>query len=84
LTTKNVGLLLVAASGPGVLHQLTGVVARHGADITSVEILESRQAESRVYFEPWAAPKCERHPLCPGHYSRRTTPPGGSCLDSPP
>jgi energy-converting hydrogenase B subunit Q len=41
----------VAASGPGVLHQLTGVIARHGGDITSVEILESRAAESRVYFE---------------------------------
>jgi energy-converting hydrogenase B subunit Q len=51
MASQRVGLLLVAASGPGVLHQLTGVIARHGADITSVEILESRPAESRVYFE---------------------------------
>jgi energy-converting hydrogenase B subunit Q len=47
----NIALLLVAANGPGVLHQLTGVIARHGGNITSVEILESRQAESHVYFE---------------------------------
>ena len=47
----NIALLLVAANGPGVLHQLTGVIARHGGDITSVEILESGQAESRIYFE---------------------------------
>ena len=51
MASDRVGLLLVAASGPGVLHQLTGVIARHGGDITSVEILESRPAESRVYFE---------------------------------
>ena len=51
MASESVGLLLVAANGPGVLHQLTGVIARHGADITSVEILESRPAESRVYFE---------------------------------
>ena len=51
MSIKNIGLLLVAANGPGVLHQLTGVIARHEGDITSVEILESRQAESRLYFE---------------------------------
>ena len=51
MASESVGLLLVAANGPGVLHQLTGVIARHGGDITSVEILESRPAESRVYFE---------------------------------
>jgi energy-converting hydrogenase B subunit Q len=51
MASQRVGLLLVAASGPGVLHQLTGVIARHAGDITSVEILESRAAESRVYFE---------------------------------
>jgi energy-converting hydrogenase B subunit Q len=51
MASESVGLLLVAANGPGVLHQLTGVIARHQGDITSVEILESGPAESRVYFE---------------------------------
>ena len=40
-----------AAAGPGVLHELTGVIARHEGDITLVEIIESRPPETRVYFE---------------------------------
>jgi energy-converting hydrogenase B subunit Q len=45
------GLLVRAESGPGVLHQLTGVIARHHGDITLVEIVESRPPEARIYFE---------------------------------
>jgi energy-converting hydrogenase B subunit Q len=45
------GLLVRARSGPGILHQLTGVIARHRADIRSVEIVERGEAASRVYFE---------------------------------
>jgi len=45
------GLLVEAAPGPGVLHELSGVLARHGADVTLVEILESGAQESRTYFE---------------------------------
>ena len=37
-------------AGPGFLHQLTGVIARRGGDITSVQIMEARPA-SRTYFE---------------------------------
>lgn len=37
-------------AGPGFLHQLTGVIARRGGDITSVQIMESRPM-SRTYFE---------------------------------
>ena len=33
-----VAILVTAPTGPGVLHQLTGVIARHGGDISSVEI----------------------------------------------
>ena len=46
-----IGLLVEAGPGPGVLHQLSGVIARHGVDITLVEILENRPAGSRTYFE---------------------------------
>jgi energy-converting hydrogenase B subunit Q len=46
-----VGLLVVADRGPGVLHQLTGVIARHHGDITSVEIHQTDAPESRLYFE---------------------------------
>lgn len=47
-----VGLLLSTVSGPGVLHQLTGVIAHHKGDIRSVSIVEEEHsAETRVYFE---------------------------------
>ena len=46
-----IGLVVETAPGPGVLHELTGVMARHGADITLVEILENRPDGSRIYFE---------------------------------
>jgi len=44
------GIVVVARSGPGVLHELTGVIAGHNGDIASVSIIEE-QPESRIYFE---------------------------------
>lgn len=46
-----IGLVIEAASGLGVLHQLTGVIARHEGDIASVDILEQREDTARLYFE---------------------------------
>src|SRR5262245_50829808 len=51
MTDENIGLMILATSGPGVLHQLTGVIASHRGDIVSVEILEHRPEEARIYFE---------------------------------
>jgi energy-converting hydrogenase B subunit Q len=51
MTDRTLGLLVRARSGTGVLHQLTGVIARHRGDISSVEIVERSAEESRVYFE---------------------------------
>jgi energy-converting hydrogenase B subunit Q len=48
---ETIGLLVEAAAGPGILHELTGVMARHRADIKLVEILESGESGSRIYFE---------------------------------
>ena len=53
---------MTAPTGPGILHQLTGVIARHGGDITSVEILSDQGGQSRTYLEmatPAAAPLVE-------------------------
>jgi energy-converting hydrogenase B subunit Q len=50
-TNGNIGLLIHADAGLGVLHELTGVIARHRGDITSVEILDQGPAEARIYFE---------------------------------
>jgi energy-converting hydrogenase B subunit Q len=46
-----IGIVVHAIGSTGVLHQLTGVIARHQGDITSVEILDNRPAEARTYFE---------------------------------
>jgi energy-converting hydrogenase B subunit Q len=51
MPAKTIGLLVEAVSGPGVLHELTGVIARHQGDITLVEILERGPEGARVYFE---------------------------------
>lgn len=45
------GFEIVASAGPGVLHELTGVIARHQGDINSVEIIEAKPPVSRIYFE---------------------------------
>ncbi|HSW50004.1 MAG TPA: DUF5612 domain-containing protein [Bryobacteraceae bacterium] len=45
------GLVVLADAGPGILHQLAGVIARHKGDISSVEIIESRPPRSKIYFE---------------------------------
>jgi energy-converting hydrogenase B subunit Q len=42
-----IGVLVEADPGPGILHKLTGVIAGHDANITSVDIIEERQ----TYFE---------------------------------
>jgi energy-converting hydrogenase B subunit Q len=46
-----IGLMVVAEDGLGVLHKLTGVIAQHRGDITSVAILENTSNEAHVYFE---------------------------------
>lgn len=48
---ERTGVLVDAHAGPGVLHQLTGVIARHQGDIALVEILENRPSGSRIYLE---------------------------------
>jgi energy-converting hydrogenase B subunit Q len=51
MSAERIGVVIVARSGLGVLHELTGVIARHRGDIASVEIIEERPPESRIYFE---------------------------------
>jgi energy-converting hydrogenase B subunit Q len=45
------GLLLDVDSGLGILHSLTGVIAKHLGDIVTVEILEQTSTGARIYFE---------------------------------
>lgn len=46
-----VGVVLSTKAAPGVLHQLTGVIARHQGDIRSVSIIEDLPTDTRIYFE---------------------------------
>ena len=46
-----IGLVIHAVGQTGVLHQLTGVIARHQGDIGSIEILENLPDRARIYFE---------------------------------
>jgi energy-converting hydrogenase B subunit Q len=46
-----IGLVIHSVGKTGVLHQLTGVIARHEGDITSVEIVSNSPDEARTYFE---------------------------------
>jgi energy-converting hydrogenase B subunit Q len=51
MSDRTLGLHVRARSGPGVLHELSGAIARHRGDITSVEIVERTTEATRVYFE---------------------------------
>lgn len=46
-----VGVVIQAANGPGVLHQLSGVIASHQGNITSVDILKPDGPETAISFE---------------------------------
>jgi energy-converting hydrogenase B subunit Q len=51
MSPERIGVVVVTRSGLGVLHELTGVIAHHRGNIASVEIIEERAPESRIYFE---------------------------------
>jgi len=51
MSSERIGVLIYAREGPGVLHQLTGVIARHEGDISSVAIVERTKTETKVDFE---------------------------------
>ena len=51
MTTERIGLQVRTATGPGVLHRLTGVIAHQRGDISSVAITSQSEAEDRVYLE---------------------------------
>ena len=51
MASERTGIVVDASAGPGVLHQLTGVIAAHQGDVASIEILDSRTTGSQIYFE---------------------------------
>ena len=51
MASRIIGILVEATGRTGVLHQVTGVIAAHQGDITSVDILSNWPAEDRTYYE---------------------------------
>ena len=52
MANPKIGIEILSASGPGILHATTGVIARHRGNITSVEIIEGGESgNDHVYFE---------------------------------
>jgi energy-converting hydrogenase B subunit Q len=51
MPNETIGLVVHASGGAGVLHQMTGVIARHQGDIVSVDILDNSVENARTYFE---------------------------------
>ncbi len=51
MASETIGLEVQADAGLGILHRLTGVIADHRGDITSVAILDSPPPQARIYFE---------------------------------
>jgi len=48
---EQIGLVVEVNNGPGVLYQLTGVIFRHGGDISSVAILDGDKPVASIFFE---------------------------------
>ena len=49
--SEKIGLVILAVKGPGVLHQVTGVIGMHNGNITLVELTEDPAELARTYFE---------------------------------
>lgn len=51
LSSRKIGLQVLSENGPGILHQLSRVIADHNGNIMSVMITGERDDRERVYFE---------------------------------
>ena len=49
--SQRIGVEVGADPGPGVLHQLSGVIAQEQGNILSIEIVEEKSPETVTYFE---------------------------------
>ena len=51
MQTETFGVMVATAEGIGILHKLTGVIARRGGNIISVEIQGEVASRARTFFE---------------------------------
>jgi energy-converting hydrogenase B subunit Q len=60
MASNELAILIVITDHPGVLHELTGVISGHGANIAYVDITERRDGLATVYFELEEVSETER------------------------
>jgi energy-converting hydrogenase B subunit Q len=51
MSVEKLGLVIHADSGTGILHKLTGVIAEHQGNITSIAIMQEREEGAIIFFE---------------------------------
>ena len=51
MSVEKLGLVIHADSGTGILHKLTGVIAEHHGNITSVSIMQEKEEGAYIFFE---------------------------------
>jgi len=51
MSVDKLGLVIHANSGTGILHKLTGVIAEHQGNISSVAIMQEREEGAYIFFE---------------------------------
>lgn len=51
MSVQRIGLMIQCESGPGIMHQLTGVIAQHHGDLSSVAIVDMAPDGARIDFE---------------------------------
>jgi energy-converting hydrogenase B subunit Q len=51
MTSNELALLIAITDRPGVLHELTGVISRHAANIGYIDITDRSEGRATVYFE---------------------------------
>ncbi len=48
---EKIGIVVHTDPGPGIMHQMAGVIASLQGNITSIAIMDRRAEEERIYFE---------------------------------
>jgi energy-converting hydrogenase B subunit Q len=51
MSVEKLGLVIHADSGTGILHKMTGVIAGHHGNITSVAIMQENDEGAYIFFE---------------------------------
>ncbi len=51
MSVEKLAMVVHADSGTGIMHKMTGVIAAHGGNITSIAIMQEREEGAYIFFE---------------------------------